>query len=210
LRIDRYRRGPDKWDYSRGIVRRLADGAVVADIKRNYSDFWHAWVQHPNGCEYLLCGEDYQGYSIINLTKNTVSTYLPPEALKGHGFCWTSVYPSPDGLILAVYGCYWAQPYEAVLYDFSNPGVLPLPELHRIDPEDWQVDSVIGWEDDDTLVFVCSDDVRLADGARLATLPDEERKALLQDTSLIGFTQGLVRWKRSQCAQVLSWLDAEV
>jgi hypothetical protein len=97
LDIDRYTTGPKTWCYSRGIVWRLSDEAVIADVKRNYGHFWHAWVpQHPSGHEYLLCGEDYQGYTVINLDLATVLTYLPPEAEKGWGFCWAAVHPSPE------------------------------------------------------------------------------------------------------------------
>lgn len=64
IEIRRYSTGPNSWNYSRGIVRRLSDNKIIADIKRNYGHFWHAWVHHINGNEYLLCGEDYQGYSV--------------------------------------------------------------------------------------------------------------------------------------------------
>jgi hypothetical protein len=62
LEIYRYSTGPKSWNYSRGVVRRLSDNKVIADVKRNYGHFWHAWVEHADGNEYLLCGEDYQGF----------------------------------------------------------------------------------------------------------------------------------------------------
>jgi hypothetical protein len=49
-----YTTGKDTWNYARGRVTRNADGAQIADIRRNYGVFWHAWVAHPNGFEYLL------------------------------------------------------------------------------------------------------------------------------------------------------------
>jgi hypothetical protein len=80
LDVDEYRVGPQRGYYSRGIVRRVAGDSVLADVKRNY-DFWHAWVpRHPSGDEYLLCGEDYQGYTVINLDRGVVANHLPPEA----------------------------------------------------------------------------------------------------------------------------------
>ncbi|MHC4560514.1 MAG: hypothetical protein ACYTEX_26670 [Planctomycetota bacterium] len=62
LAISRYVTGPRSCKYSRGIVIELETGLKIADIKRNYSNFWHTWAEHPNANEYLLCGEDYQGY----------------------------------------------------------------------------------------------------------------------------------------------------
>jgi hypothetical protein len=87
LEICRYSTGPKTWNYSRGIVTRIADGQTIVDVKRNYGHFWHAWVEHANGNEYLLCGEDYQGYSVINLTAGTSQDFFPEAGYGGCGFC---------------------------------------------------------------------------------------------------------------------------
>ncbi len=149
LEITEYLRGPNTGTYSRGTVRRVDNHVQVADIKRNYGHFLHAWVQHPNGLEYLLCGEDYQGYNVICLDTGENQVHFPPEAFDGHGFCWASIHPAPDGLTLAIEGCYWAAPYELVLYDFSDPRALPFPELARIEGY-WDV---TGWTDNRTLEY---------------------------------------------------------
>ena len=131
LVIDYYSTTEGSWSYSRGRVKEVSNEEVIADIKRNYPRFWHTWAEHPNGNEYLLCGEDYQGYTVINLTEKKEQIYLPKQARKGWGFCWVSVEYLPDEVQLRVEGCYWACPYEVVVYDFSNPDRLPLPELER-------------------------------------------------------------------------------
>lgn len=126
--------GPGKepsWRYSRGIVTRLSDGKIIADVRRNIGHFWHTWVEHPNGNEYLLCGEDYQGFSVINLSRDSYQAYFPEQGYQGFGFCWTAAYPSPDKYVLAVDGCYWACPYELVFFDFRMPDDLPYKELGR-------------------------------------------------------------------------------
>jgi hypothetical protein len=148
LVVESYATSQGCWDFTRGLVfddeltgkpipqEVMTKREPVADVKRNYSSFWHAFVTHPNGREYLLCGEDYQGYSCIDLAadwpENRVD-YLPETAQKGAGFCWADCTPdtdtSPPKLI--VEGCYWACPYEKVMYDFSNPMQLPYPELSR-------------------------------------------------------------------------------
>lgn len=144
LAIDRYATGPRTWQYSRGLVTRVSDGKVIADVKRNYGHFLHSWVQHPNGKEYLLCGEDYQGYMVVELSSADVKIHLPCSAENGGGFCWAAIRPSPDGTVLAVQGCIWAAPYDLVFYDFSEPLNLPLVEIGRVE----EIGEMIGWESD--------------------------------------------------------------
>jgi hypothetical protein len=159
--------------YSRGLVSKIADGQIVADIKRNYPSFWHSWVEHPNGNEYLLCGEDYQGYSVVNLTQETYQSYFPDEALQGSGFCWVAAYPSPDKLMLAVDGCFWACPYEIVFYDFQQPDKLPYKEIERVDIN--YLKDCEGWIDNETFVFNRQFKVRKSDGLPYEQLSKEEQ-----------------------------------
>jgi len=195
LETYRYSTGPKSWNYSRGIVKRFSDNKIIADVKRNYGHFWYAWVQHANGNEYLLCGEDYQGYSIVNLTEETYHVFFPESGYKGFGFCWTAVYPSPDSLILAVDGCYWACPYEIVFFDFANPFVLPLPEIERCDGV---TDPVIGWIDNDTFAFTVSYGIRKSDGLKYQDLSEEEQNVLDKDLSQLGEVTERFEWKRSK------------
>jgi hypothetical protein len=192
LTIARYHSKPGAWNVSRGVVTRVGDGAVIADIKRNYGAFWHAWVSHPDGNEYLLCGENYQGYTLINLTQETIVSYLPPEARKGFGFCWAAVYPSPGGRTLAVDGCVWAAPYELRLYDFTDPMVLPFPELARFEG----LERVIGWESDRTVAFEIAYSARKSDGARYMDLTDEEQLELDRNPTQWLEVKEEMRWTR--------------
>jgi predicted protein tyrosine phosphatase len=136
------------WHYSRGLVGRIDDGSIVADIQRNHAMFWHSWVVQGEG-EYLLCGEDYQGYNVIDLGSGRNVFTFPPEAFEGRGFCWTAVKPSPDRKTLAVEGCYWACETELVLFDFSNPMASPLPEKRRIE----HLKTLGGWLNDEEIEF---------------------------------------------------------
>lgn len=131
IEIQYYSTGEGTWNYSRGIIKECENNDIIADIKRNYSSFWHAWIDHDDGNEYLLCGEDYQGYSAINLNSGEHHIHFPESAYNGGGFCWVDAYPSPSGNKIAVYGCYWAAPFEIVIYDFNIPQDLPFTELHR-------------------------------------------------------------------------------
>ena len=127
---------------------RPADQAVVATITRNFSHFWHAWVSQK-GWEFLLCGEDYQGYTVVDLDHSKVTTFIPDEAKEGLGFCWVRVTPSPTGRSLAVEGCYWGGPYNVRIHDFTDPDTLPLPLLKDFGAEPHTTESdFVRWVDD--------------------------------------------------------------
>lgn len=192
LEISSYSTQPGAWEFTRGIARSTSDQSVIADVKRNFSDFWHAWVPHPNGHEYLLCGEDYQGYSVINLGTGVHHRYFADEAHNGMGFCWAEAYPSPDGTIVAVEGCYWACPYELVFFDFSDPERLPLPEIERIS----DLYACKGWQEDGAFVFQCSYQVRARDGAKLDELPADELNILLKQKEGIEGRREVRAWRR--------------
>ncbi len=133
LETSRYSSEPAGWDYSRGVVTDTAKGRLIADIKRNHAGFWFAWVLQEDDQEFLLCGEDYQGYNVIDLRRATNTLTFSQEAFDGRGFCWYAARPSADGKTLAVEGCYWACPSELIVFDFSDPSLSPLPELHRVE-----------------------------------------------------------------------------
>lgn len=176
LRVTTYKTKEGCWNYSRGEV---FDGEkLVADVKLNYHDFPFAWAeQHPNGHDYLLACEDYQGYSVVELDTGRREDLLPNAELKGvalmgngFGFCWVRISPSPDKKVLAVDGCYWACPYEVVLFDFREPMKLPLPELERWD----DVEEFDAWKTEGKLLLSRTVEVRKSDGKMLYDLPDEE------------------------------------
>jgi len=179
------------WNYTRGIVKRVADGSLIADIKRNYGHFWYQWCAHPNSQKYLLCGEDYQGYMVVNLTRGEVHIYFPEAGYAGVGFCWASVYPSPDFTLLAVEGCYWASPYEIVFFDFTTPDELPYREVVRIDAGD----AVVGWKDNHTFVMKTEQEFRLRDGKLYYELSRAEQEELDNDPSLVGIKVTMIEYQ---------------
>jgi len=125
------------WNYSKLTIVRPHYEPIV--VPRNYHSMWHTLVtNHPSANEYLLCGHDYQGYDCINLTNWTRHKYVPRETFYGCGFCWDEVEYDPEEVQLIVEGCYWACPYDRVVYDFKKPDELPYPELSRkyIDDDD--------------------------------------------------------------------------
>ncbi len=187
------------WNYSRGVVSEIASGKILADVKRNIGHFWHTWIEHPNENEYLLCGEDYQGYSVVNLTQETYQVHFPDAGYEGFGFCWTAAYPSPDKLMLAVDGCFWACPYEVVFYDFREPDNLPYKELGRVDI----LNECEGWLDNETFVLTREVEIRKSDGVPYEQLSEEEQKILDADSSLSDYKIEKVSAKRPSLETVV-------
>lgn len=116
------------WSYSKGRVYR--DGELIAEVCRNLGIFPFLFIEgHPNGNDYLICGEDYQGQVVIELNTGRQRTFLPEEARRGHGFCWASYRYDAESRIVVVDGCFWACPYEFRFFDFSDPMEQGWPEL---------------------------------------------------------------------------------
>lgn len=183
LEVCNYQTKPQAMRYSQGVVTRKSDSAIIAIIQRNFGHFWHCFIQHPNGNLYLLCGEDYQGYSVINLDNQKTHVYFPPAGHQGLGFCWTSVTPSPNKLILAVAGCFWAAPYDMVFFDFRDPEKLPLSELLRVE----NLEKDLGWMDNQTYEITVEVEYRVSDGMPYSKLSEEEQDEVDADSSRVGY-----------------------
>ena len=129
----------DGWDYTQGLVYRRGSDEPIANVCRNYSAFPFLWVEgHAKG-DFLVCGEDYQGQTVIDLTTGRRRDHLPEEANEGHGFCWASYTYDAEHEVLFVDGCYWACPYEWRAYDFSDPMGKGWPQLETFDEKGEQV-----------------------------------------------------------------------
>lgn len=132
LEIERYRTIQGGSDYSRGILTDLTTKQRLADIKRSAADFWYCWVSQGDKM-FLVCAEDPQGYTIVDIDAKTTYSYIDPKARSGFGFEWLDVKPSPDGKYLAVQGNYMDTDKYTVLYDFKCPTRLPLLKLRALE-----------------------------------------------------------------------------
>lgn len=112
--------GKNTWNLSKAKV--YVGDKPLTEVYRNYSSFPYLFIEdHPNGHDYLICGEDYQGQTVIELDTGRRREFLPKEAKEGFGFCWSSYEFHKATQILVVNGCYWACPYEFKFYDFADP-----------------------------------------------------------------------------------------
>lgn len=134
------------WNYTQGLVYAVGSDDPIADVQRNYRSFPHTWVEgHSNGHSYLVCGEDYQGQTVIELDTGKRRDHLSDGTEKGHGFCWVSCRYDETTSILIVAGCIWACPYEYRFFDFADP-MEGWPQLRvRVDGEDSYVDEDPRW-----------------------------------------------------------------
>lgn len=125
------------WGYTKGRIIG-PEGVVLHTVHRNYGSFP---VAVGPGGRWVVCGEDYQGYTVLDLHEaDRRADFFPPAGHVGHGFCPMSWDFSPCGRWLAVYGCYWsapggvrvyAMPPDPVEFMTGGPGedVLPLPQV---------------------------------------------------------------------------------
>lgn len=118
LTISFYKTREGCWGYSKGVVTRVSDDSVIAEIARNYSNFHHTFFIRDQS-EWLCTGKTYLSQCFVNLDTGEVYDNLASK--EQHSFCWSKVYANPSGTILAVNGCVWGGPYEINFYDFSDP-----------------------------------------------------------------------------------------
>ncbi|KYF49452.1 hypothetical protein BE08_33065 [Sorangium cellulosum] len=122
LVVSSFSTGEGTWDYTQGAVYRTGAADPIAVVQRNFGSFPFLFVEgHPNGHDYLVCGEDYQGQTVIELDTGRRRDHLPAEAAEGVGFCWVEMRFEPPAAMLVVEGCIWACPYEFRFFDFSDP-----------------------------------------------------------------------------------------
>lgn len=132
---------PSCWNYSKGRV--YEGDKLIQTVYRNYGSFPFLFVEgHPKGYDLLLCGEDYQGQTMIELDTGRRVNHLPEAASEGAGFCWSHFTVSPSKRTLAVSGCYWACSYEVWFLDLTDPFDFPLPVLKR----DADAESLFEWD----------------------------------------------------------------
>lgn len=105
---------------------RIVDGSAIATIRCIDTHVLDGWVPRE-GRDDLLRPEDLQGQTVVGLAEGRVEGFTSED----DPFIWTQFHPSPDALLVAIVGCYWACPYEVVVYDFRRPMSLPLPVVAR-------------------------------------------------------------------------------
>ena len=211
LIISDYFSGKNTWNYTRGDVINVNDGQLISRVDRNYTAFPFSWCErHPEGHDYLICGEDYQCQTIIELDTRKRIDYVDPLAEQGWAFCWTAHYPSPDGKYLIVEGCVWACPYELVLFDFTKPMSLPYKEIKRWPKDEsytQDLDKVLGFNPDGSFAFTFEEEVRRLDNKPVRLLTKEEQEILSEAENyndVIRYRKYKTIWQPDNTEQIIS------
>lgn len=100
----------------------------------------HAFVQVGEDEYFLAATEQCGGQSVVDLTRRKWA-----NAIDEGGFIGWEYFLSPDGKYLAVSGCFWACPWQIMVFDFSQPLSVPWPVVAEM-ISSGNVDPV-GWED---------------------------------------------------------------
>lgn len=134
------------WNYSKGVV--YQNGKRLGEVFRNYSKFPHAWIEnHIDGNDYLICGSDYTGQTIVCL--NQVTRMDSDDTCKPQSWIWAEHYPNPTGDLIAVIGCPWGGMYSVKVFDFRTPQ----PNLIKVAGPPHEHITGLSWEDDRTLKY---------------------------------------------------------
>jgi hypothetical protein len=132
LDVYTYKTTDGGWNYTLGEIYCLDDNIKIGEVFRNYPDFIYYWAEDTQSGDFLLCGEDYQCQTVVDLKSGQTKTYaMLKDVFVGYGFCWASISRLDESKIL-VEGCYWGGPSEYRVYDISNP----MHQLKHIELED--------------------------------------------------------------------------
>jgi hypothetical protein len=130
------------WNVSKIEIFQADNNERIFEFIRNDDSLFHGWLT-VNNKSYLLLSEDLEGKSIFDLPNRKFYSY----SFEDDKFIWCKYYPSPDGRRLAIVGCYWACPYEIIVFDTSAPTSYPYKELYRQDTFQEKLE----WLDNDSL-----------------------------------------------------------
>jgi hypothetical protein len=130
-----------------------AGGQKLFEFIRDEDLVCCCWL-NVNDAEYFICPEDFEGQSIYDLTNDRFYSF----ASQKDPFIWTEIVPSPDKTKLAVIGCYWACPFELVIYDISDICRLPYPVINR---KVFETAKLKGWKDNETVILETKGENRL-------------------------------------------------
>lgn len=197
LQISKFETGPGYFAHTQGKVFNEETGNVISVVNRNYGAFPFAFVEnHKNGHDYLICGENYQGQTVIELDTGLRKEYLHEDAKQGMGFCFAGMEPNSVGDLLIVDGCYWACPYEVRVYDFSDPlNTLNEIEYAENNPEFYNFTNA-SFQEDGNILFECLREIE--------TENDDD------DITYETVQRGVFKVENSQLLLLESWTDPQV
>jgi hypothetical protein len=132
--LETYKTNKGAWDFSKAIVKK--DDVIIAEVIRNYPCFPFLLFKHDNGNRYMVCGEDYQGITLVNIETGEVKSVVPETWEYGANLCFTEFQSYFDNELIAQ-ACIWGGDYQQIVFDVSDIENLPwkIKSRHSEEPE---------------------------------------------------------------------------
>lgn len=166
-------------------IIRTSDGERMGKVVRNEADFPFLFVEDYEGKDYLLCAEDYQGFTIINITEGKKYDYIAEKSKRDLALMISDFYLSPDKKILALEGHSKTKPNDIVetdeihFYRITELTKLPYAEVDK--RITFAYDKVIGWDTSERFIVSVIEDYIVPSGICLDEIKDaEERQHLMK------------------------------
>lgn len=144
------------WLYSHFILKSKTHDKII-EFVRDDAHFPFTWVkEHPKKRKYLVCAEDRQSISVIDLNSWKLHTWLDED----DDFQPKKFYINQSGTILCVFGSVFGDLDYIRFYDFSDPIRFPWKLLGEVrssflhENEHHYPGYAIGWEGDDYIRVV--------------------------------------------------------
>ena len=117
-------------------------------------------ITEIDGRLYFIYNDNLYGYNVLRLDDMKEYRYFPKASFKdsfAETFIWTDIFYNPNNRLLAVYGCYWACPYEVMLYrvpDIMKPftEICYPTEFLACDYYDTANDNAVSWEENELVI----------------------------------------------------------
>jgi len=149
------------WFYSEFVIGSHTHDKVI-HFTRDDSDFPYSWVKkHPKKRKYLLCSEDRQAISVIDLNSWKLHTWID----ENDDFKVKSFFPNRSGTVVAILGSTFGELNTIRFYDLSDPIRFPWKHLSTIpgvlmdNDTKYYPSYIAGWEGDKCLRIVCESDI---------------------------------------------------
>jgi hypothetical protein len=166
--------------YSVVEIIRTSDGERMGKVIRNEADFPFLFVEEKDGKDYLLCAEDYQGFTVINLTDGIKHDYIAEKSKRGLALRITDFYLSQNRKNLALEGFAKNKPNDIVETDeihfYIVEDFMKVPYVEVDKRIVFAYDKVIGWESDEKLLISIIEDHIVPTGICLDDIKDPEER----------------------------------
>ena len=111
----RFRNKKTKYIYTIGTV--YQDGKMIFNVHRNAPDFPYLFVEnHEDGFDYLLCAEDNQARTVVQLNTSKARSFISEKSQRGIEFCWQKLHTSENAKVIAVEGYVKHKPKDKLEY----------------------------------------------------------------------------------------------